>query len=56
MDAAVHTDEAIINDLTAQEIQSHEDHCFVLQLSNDDPEIEALPYSVGAQAERSIED
>lgn len=56
MGAAVHTDEAIISDLTAQEIQSHADHHFVLQLSNDDPEIEAPPQSVGAQAERNIED
>jgi hypothetical protein len=56
MGAAVHTDEAIIGDLTAQEIQSHADHRFVLQLSNDDPEIEALPHFVGAQAERNIED
>jgi hypothetical protein len=56
MGTAVHTDEAIIGDLTAQEIESHADRRFVLQLSNDDPEIEAPPRSVGAQAEGIIED
>jgi len=40
MGTAVHTDEAIIGDLTAQEIQSHADRRFTLQLSNDHPEFE----------------
>jgi hypothetical protein len=41
--AAVHTDGALIGHLTAQGIQSHAGHRFVLQLSNDDPEIESPP-------------
>jgi len=54
--AAVHADGNLIGDLTAQEIQSHADHRFVLQLSNDDPDIEAPPRSVGAQPDANIED
>jgi hypothetical protein len=54
--AAVHTDEGIISDLTAQEIQSRDDHRFVLQLSNNDPDFEAPPHPVGAKALRHIED
>jgi hypothetical protein len=44
--AAVHTDGDLIGDLTSEEIQSHEDHRFVLQLSANDPEIEAPPHSL----------
>jgi hypothetical protein len=54
--AAVQTDEATIGSIIAQEIQSHADHRFVLQLSNDDPEIEASSRSVRAQTEGKIED
>jgi hypothetical protein len=54
--AAVHTDGPIIADLTAQEIQSHEDHRFALQLSNDDPQIEAPPRSGGTRDSAQIED
>jgi hypothetical protein len=43
--AAVHTDGNLIGDFTAQEVQSHEDHRFVLQLSAGDPEIENPPRS-----------
>jgi hypothetical protein len=56
MGAAVHTDGDLIADLTAQEIQSHEDHRFVLQLSVDDPEIEAPPCSSDTAAPGEIED
>jgi hypothetical protein len=56
MGTAVHTDEAIIGDLTAQEIQCRADHLFVLQLSNDDPEIEAPPRSRCTQAKENVED
>lgn len=56
MGAAVHADVATIGDLTVQEIQSHEDRSFALQLSNEDPDIEAYAGSMGAQAERSIGD
>jgi hypothetical protein len=54
--AAVHTDGALIGALTAEEIQSHEDHRFVLQLSNDDPEIEAPPRSMRTAMSGQIED
>ncbi|KAI8930947.1 hypothetical protein NX059_011962 [Plenodomus lindquistii] len=56
MGAAVHTDEAIISNLTARELQSHADRQFVLQLSNDDPEIEPPPHSADAPAQPDIED
>lgn len=55
MGTAVHTDETIIGSLTAQEIQSHADRRFVLQLSNDDPEIEAPSRPMRAQAEEKVE-
>jgi hypothetical protein len=54
--AAVHADGALIGNFTAQEVQSHADHRFVLQLTNDDPDIESLPSPVGAQADGQIED
>ncbi|KAH4098734.1 hypothetical protein HBH46_153890 [Parastagonospora nodorum] len=54
--AAVHSDGAVIGDLTAQEIQSHEDHRFVLQLSNDDPEIEAPPGTVDHHVQGNVDD
>lgn len=54
--AAVHADGALIGNFTAQEIQSHADHRFVLQLTNDDPDMEILPSLAGAQTDRQIED
>jgi hypothetical protein len=44
--AAVHTDGILIREFTAQEVESHEDHRFVLQLCADDPEIEGPPSSL----------
>jgi hypothetical protein len=54
--AAVHTDGDLIGDFTAQEVQSHEDHRFVLQLSADDPEIEKPPCSLGVGLHGEIDD
>lgn len=52
--AAVHTDGALIGDITAQELQSHADHRFVLQLSNNDAEIEEPPRHIGQIEDRGI--
>jgi len=41
MGAAVHSDSVIIGDLTSQDVQAHADRRFALELSNNDPEIEA---------------
>ncbi|KAI4694851.1 hypothetical protein J4E81_006454 [Alternaria sp. BMP 2799] len=46
MGAAVHSDSVIIGDLTSQDVQAHADRRFALELSNNDPEIEAPPPSV----------
>jgi hypothetical protein len=54
--AAVHTDGNLIGDFTAQEVQSHEDHRFVLQLSADDPEIEKPPRSLRTGLHGEIDD
>lgn len=54
--AAVHADGALIGDLAAQELQSHQDHRFVLQLSNDDPEIEAPSGSTGLSSQENVDD
>jgi hypothetical protein len=56
MGAAVHADEALIGEFTTQEVQSHADHRFVLQLTNDDPDIEAAPSPVVAQPDGTVED
>ncbi|KAL1794057.1 hypothetical protein ACET3X_007478 [Alternaria dauci] len=44
--AAVHSDGIVIEDLTSQDVRAHEDRRFALELSNNDPEIEAPPPSV----------
>jgi hypothetical protein len=54
--AAVHADGALIGDFAAQELQSHEDHCFVLQLSNHDPEIEAPPDPMDLSGQGNVDD
>jgi hypothetical protein len=41
--AAVHSDSFLIGDLTSQDVQAHEDRRYALELSNNDPEIEAPP-------------
>jgi hypothetical protein len=54
--AAVHTDGPIIGAFAAEEAQSLEDRRFVLELSNNDPEIEALPRSLMSEARGDIDD
>ncbi|CAN9435911.1 unnamed protein product [Alternaria alternata] len=44
--AAVHSDSVVIEDLTSQDFQAREDRRFALELSNNDPEIEAPPLSM----------
>ncbi|KAG9190145.1 hypothetical protein G6011_08233 [Alternaria panax] len=44
--AAVHSDSVVIENLNSQDVQAHEDRRFALELSNNDPEIEAPPPSV----------
>jgi hypothetical protein len=54
--AAVHTDCGVIGDLTSQDVQAHEDRCFVLQLSNNDPELEAAPHTGITELRGGVED
>ncbi|KAF1832429.1 hypothetical protein BDW02DRAFT_529935 [Decorospora gaudefroyi] len=54
--AAVHTDSPLIGDLTSQDVQAHEDRCFALELSNNDPEIEAPPPSVHSDLQHDVHD
>ncbi|KAL5458815.1 hypothetical protein PMIN06_003134 [Paraphaeosphaeria minitans] len=53
--AAVYSDGPAIADLTAQEVQSHEDRLFALQTSNTDPEYEK-PGTVANQAVSKLVD
>lgn len=56
MGAAVHTDGALITDLTSQEIQSHEDRRVAIQMSNEDPEIESPPQTVTRELRTAVQD
>jgi hypothetical protein len=54
--AAVHSDSVVIEDLTSQDVQAHEDRRFALELSNNDPEIEAPPSSVHDHLQGEVHD
>ncbi|CAN9423852.1 unnamed protein product [Alternaria alternata] len=54
--AAVHSDSVVIEDLTSQDVQAHEDRRFALVLSNNDPEIEAPPLSVHDHLQGEVHD
>jgi hypothetical protein len=53
---AVHTDGALIAGIVSQDIQCQEDRRAAVQMSNDDPEIEAAPRSVCDEMGTEIQD
>jgi hypothetical protein len=55
MGAAVHTDEAIIDTLTAQETEFLADHRLAIQLSTDDTGIDTASYSLASRDTRGID-
>jgi hypothetical protein len=54
--AAVHSDGTLIEEFTSQEIQFYEDRRHVLQISNEDPEVEAPPRAVQEELQNGIHD
>lgn len=54
--AAVHSDGPLIGEFTAQDVQFYEDRRHVLQISNEDPEIEAPPPMVQQELSHDIHD
>ncbi|KAB2104001.1 hypothetical protein AG0111_0g7281 [Alternaria gaisen] len=54
--AAVHSDSVVIEDLTSQDVQAREDRRFALELSSNDPEIEAPPLSVHDHLQGEVHD
>jgi hypothetical protein len=54
--AAVHADGVVIGDLTLQDVQAHEDRRFALELSSNDPDIEAPPPSIHANLDGDVPD
>lgn len=54
--AAVHSDSIVIGDLTHQDVQAHEDRRFALELSSNDPEIEAPPPVVHGDLQGEVYD
>jgi hypothetical protein len=55
MAAAVHSDEALIADLTSRDVRTHEDRRVALQMSNTDPGIERPPQAVTSQLQTDVE-
>jgi hypothetical protein len=53
--AAVHTDVILIGNITSQDIQAHDDRRYALQLSNNDPNIEAPPRHVDTCDQSNVE-
>jgi hypothetical protein len=54
--AAVHSDSILIGEFTSQDVQAHEDRRFALELSNNDPEIEAPPPSTHGSLQDDVHD
>ena len=54
--AAVHSDGPLIGEFTSQEVQFYEDRRHVLQISNEDPEIEAPPPTVRQELSHDVHD
>lgn len=56
MGAAVHSDGLLIGGLASQDIQSHEDRRVAIEMSNNDPEIEAPPPVTRTGLQHDVED
>jgi hypothetical protein len=54
--AAVYSDSVIIEDLTSQDVQAHEDRRYALELCNNDPDVEAPPPSMYDNLQGEVHD